>query len=67
MSDQEKFIGDPSRPRAPWQREPRRIVSANVNVADEIPEPKEPGERFIGDPLRPRAPWQKPATKIVPQ
>jgi hypothetical protein len=67
MSDNEKFIGDPLRPRAPWQKEPTVIGSANVNVADKVPEQKEPGERFIGDPLRPRAPWQKKHTVIVPQ
>lgn len=67
MSENEKFIGDPLRPRAPWQKEHTVLNSANVNVADEVPEQKEPGERVIGDPLRPRAPWQKKHTVIVPQ
>jgi hypothetical protein len=67
MSENEKVLSDPLRPRAPWQKEPTVVVSANVNVADEVPEQKEPGERFIGDPLRPRASWQKKHTRIVPQ
>jgi hypothetical protein len=62
----DKFIGDPDRPRASFQKEPTRLTSADVNVEGKRPEPKPPGERVIGDPDRPRASWQKEPTRIVP-
>lgn len=62
----DKFIGNPDRPRAAFQKDATRLTSADVNVEGKRPEPKPPGERVIGDPDRPRAPFQKPATRIVP-
>jgi len=62
----DKFIGDPLRPRAPWQKEAVPVVSANVNADGKVPEPKPPGERVIGDPDRRRAPWQKEPTRLTP-